>query len=272
MKKIFKRIDNNRFVITESNWSETQRVNGILNAERKELSYFIQYLEYALKSPFATEEDRDLATEGIKTYKEIDAALSKGYLDSGYQYDDLDPRNQMDLYDDNWYDRQAARTGSTIEDEIDSEIRRNVVKRHKEKLHNELYKHFNSNKSEELFGQIESGNNPSDEEEFKKHLPNYPQKPNPQDYGIKDQQYNDYGPDYPYNGMREYEKAIKQWKIDVIRYQNSSEEYARYEELLKNHHALEEMKALSGLSLGEYVNENMHHYIDSQYDADDHGL
>lgn len=141
-RKLFENIEGNRFkLIRESNWADTQRHNGHLNLQRRMLRYMGEYIVKAAKSPQADEKVKTVAEHAAADIKTLDSIISRGYLDSGYQYDDNDPRNQSDQHGDTYWDNEKARTGTSREEEIESEIRDAVAKRHLDD-HMTYYKQF----------------------------------------------------------------------------------------------------------------------------------
>jgi len=131
MKKLFENVGGNQFkLIKESDWRTTQEHNGNINDGRKVLRAQAQYITAASQSPYADEEVKKVAANALKDIETLDKIMTKGYLDSGYQYDDNDPRNQADLHGDRMQDENPARTGSSKEDEIEAEIRHQVAQRH----------------------------------------------------------------------------------------------------------------------------------------------
>jgi len=133
MKKLFENIGGNQFkLIKESDWRTTQEHNGNINVGRRMLRAQSQYITAAAESPNADEEVKTIAANALKDIKTMDEIIAKGYLSSGYQYDDNDPRNQMDIHGDRMQDpsTERARTGSTKEDEIEAEIRHAITRRH----------------------------------------------------------------------------------------------------------------------------------------------
>lgn len=128
--QLFKRVGKNRFkLITESEWATVQEHNKKINAARREIKSRKAYIEAAKKSPYASSEVKSYSDEFLKSMDEFDKIFSAGYLDSGYQYDDKDPRNQSDIAGDTFWDNEKARTGSSKSDEVESEIRQEVALR-----------------------------------------------------------------------------------------------------------------------------------------------
>lgn len=118
-----------------SNWKETQEVNGNLNAQRAEIADMISFLK-------KQEDQNDDIVHALEVLQAADNVLSDSYLSSGYQYDDADPRNLMDVFGDSWESRTAARNGTSVEDEMRSEIQTKVAMQYlattKDKLFREL--------------------------------------------------------------------------------------------------------------------------------------
>jgi len=119
-----------------SNWKHTQEVNGNLNAQRREISDIVEFV----KKQVINEDNHEFIAAVLEAFEAMDKILCEAYLDSGYQYDDNDPRNLMDLHDDNWESRMAARNGTSAEDEMRSEIHREVVKKHYASLSDRLFR------------------------------------------------------------------------------------------------------------------------------------
>jgi len=162
MKKLFKKIEGNKFILlTESDMKYADMINGHINDSKSMLRFQIEYLKLVLNSPRATEEDKAVAENGIKFSEDLQKVLEKGRIDTGYQYDDLSPRNQLDaMGDDGFQARAAARTGSTFEDELETEIRLNIVTARQKAKEHELNKYFDDQKGSEIFGDINSDSHP----------------------------------------------------------------------------------------------------------------
>jgi len=110
-----------------SDWRTVQEVNGGINHQ---LRYMRTVAEY-LKS-YQADDDEELAdviNDLLSRIQQQQEVLKMGYLDSGYRYDDHDPRNLMDLYDDNYEHRNSARNGSSARDEMIAEIARQVAEK-----------------------------------------------------------------------------------------------------------------------------------------------
>lgn len=110
-----------------SDWRTVQEVNGGIN---NQLRYMRTVAEY-LKS-YQADDDEELAdviNDLLSRIQQQQEVLKMGYLDSGYRYDDHDPRNLMDLYDDNYEHRNSARNGSSARDEMIAEIARQVAEK-----------------------------------------------------------------------------------------------------------------------------------------------
>jgi hypothetical protein len=151
-KRLFEHVGGNTFkLMKESDWRTVQDNNGRVNRQRRMLKHEAEYMKAVLTSPQADEQAKQYATEAVKIIKEMDAVVSKGYLDSGYQYDDNDPRNKMDQMDDKYFDREKARTGSSKEDEVEAEIRQAIAQRHLDERQQAIQSYFSNEKSEEIF-------------------------------------------------------------------------------------------------------------------------
>ena len=145
--------DNNFKLIKESDWATTQEHNGNINSQRRMLRAEGQYIKAAGESKFADEEVKGVAKKALEDIAALDSIITKGYLSSGYQYDDDDPRNQMDQHGDRYWDDDIAkaRTGSSREEEIEAEIRGEIAKRHLDD-HMRYYREFFSRElAEQLF-------------------------------------------------------------------------------------------------------------------------
>ena len=106
-----------------SKWAEVQEVNGCLNIKRREITDTIQFLN----SLVVDDDNNTTIAYALGVCRAMDQILSESYLDSGYAYDDQDPRNIMDTMDDNWFEREDARNGTNAEAEMRMEIQRAVV-------------------------------------------------------------------------------------------------------------------------------------------------
>jgi hypothetical protein len=96
-------------------------VNGAVNMARRSNRLAKPWLEAVLNSPIASEESKVQAQNGLKLIKDFDSLLTRGYVSTGYQYDDEDPRNQRDAIEP-IEDNEAARTGSNAAEEAEAEI------------------------------------------------------------------------------------------------------------------------------------------------------
>jgi len=131
MKKLFENVNGNQFkLVKESDWKTTQEHNGNINTSRRMLKAQAEYINAAAKSPNADDEVKTVSTQALTDIKTMDSIITKGYLSSGYQYDDNDSRNQADLHGDRMQDENPARTGSSKEDQIEAEIRNAISRRH----------------------------------------------------------------------------------------------------------------------------------------------
>jgi hypothetical protein len=152
MKKLFENIGGNQFkLVKESDWQTTQEHNGNINKGRRMLRAQAQYITAAGASPHADDEVKSTCQQALKDIKTLDEIISKGYLDSGYQYDDDDPRNKLDQMDDKYFDREKARTGSSKEEEIEAEIRHTIARRHLDEHMNSYRQYFSRELAEVLF-------------------------------------------------------------------------------------------------------------------------
>jgi hypothetical protein len=118
-----------------SNWRETQETNERLNIQRAGIADILSFL----KKQVLNEDNQDLITRAIGVCEAADKVLGECYLSSGYRYDDADPRNQMDVFGDSWDERTEARNGTNAEDEMRSEIAREIAIKHYEGIKNELF-------------------------------------------------------------------------------------------------------------------------------------
>ena len=135
-----------------SRWADVQEVNGSLNIQRREIADTIQFL----KGLDVDQDNETTIAYAMVVCQAMDQILSESYLDSGYAYDDQDPRNIMDTMDDNWFERESARNGTNAEAEMRSEIHRLVVDNQWGRLEQELnklqgYSEWYHNRQEMLF-------------------------------------------------------------------------------------------------------------------------
>jgi hypothetical protein len=155
-KKLFECVGGNTFrLIKESEWAETQENNERVNRQRRMLKHEMAYMKSVLASPLADPEVVETATAAMKDAVEFDQIVAKGYLDSGYQYDDKDPRNQMDVHGDRYWDDniERARKGSTKSDEVEAEIRQQVSQRHLDERMRGYEDFFTNDLAERIFPQ-----------------------------------------------------------------------------------------------------------------------
>lgn len=117
-----------------SSWKLVQEVNGDINRQNHSIraikSFIEQYNTAINDDDFEAENINHLLTHATQMCDAMLKINRESYLDSGYQYDDQDPRNIMDLFDDNWESRSTARCGSSMEDEMRSQIATAVTKNH----------------------------------------------------------------------------------------------------------------------------------------------
>lgn len=107
-----------------SNWREVQEVNSVINTNRSEIRSLVEFLK---QQKLNEDNDQEFIEYAISTCEAMGNILGDSYLDSGYSYDSADPRNLMDMYDDNFEHRKSARNGTSKEAEMRSEIQRQVV-------------------------------------------------------------------------------------------------------------------------------------------------
>lgn len=121
-----------------SEWRETQEINERLNIQRAGIADILGFL----KEQVLNEENEELIVRAIGVCQAADKVLGECYLSSGYRYDDEDPRNQMDVFGDSWDERTEARNGTNAEDEMRSEIAREIALKHYEGIKNDLFVHL----------------------------------------------------------------------------------------------------------------------------------
>lgn len=125
------------------NWAHVQEHNSGINAKRRRVRAITQYLQNVLTLDTAnpnidvqipeggidTEllaEAKQIATSAIPKLQEIDKCMAGGYMDSGYAYDDADPRNRMIDRDDDQSREKWGDFGGTLEQRIQEETARTV--------------------------------------------------------------------------------------------------------------------------------------------------
>jgi hypothetical protein len=132
-----------------SSYIHTHEFNKALNNQRSEIQDAIEYLKSLLPVQDQEEQDQEdqedqdqnncFIKKAIETFEAANNILSECYLSSGYRYDDDDPRNIMDQHDDGWFERERARNGTSIQDEMRSEISKKVAMEHSSKMMKECF-------------------------------------------------------------------------------------------------------------------------------------
>lgn len=128
-----------------SDWATVQETNGQLNNERRKIKFRMEYIRNAKQACLSLSDDTTEIQAACDCFlaafqAEYDA-LGGAYLSSGFQYDDDDPRNIMaERFDVEFSD--AAKTGSNRRDEIESEIRRNVIAKYNARTIEEAMGYF----------------------------------------------------------------------------------------------------------------------------------
>lgn len=119
--------NNKRKVVIAADWNTVQNNNEGINSARRRLKNYATFLE-GQGGEFQPDfgEDAELIPGILADIKAVDDVLSQAYLDSGYQYDDQDPRN-MHEHLDNYFDDEKARTGSDLKEQMESQIRQQVA-------------------------------------------------------------------------------------------------------------------------------------------------
>lgn len=114
-----------------SDWRTVQEVNGGINSQMQYMRAVAEYLNKYKKEQgdelYWDSEVVGSLDDVLNRIEQQMQVLSQGYLDSGYRYDDHDPRNLMDMYDDNYEYRSRARNGTTAREEMIAEITRQVA-------------------------------------------------------------------------------------------------------------------------------------------------
>lgn len=113
-----------------SSYSYMTENNTRVNASRQSNRLLLPYLEAVLKSETATPDDVQAATQGIKIINDFDSLLCKGYVTTGYQYDDR--AVLRDWMHDTWQDNESIRNGSTAAEEAEAEIAHAIAMRRSE--------------------------------------------------------------------------------------------------------------------------------------------
>ena len=114
-------------ILKESEYDHVQQHNSGLNAQGEQLKIIESYLkQYILPTPNLSHNEKEIAQGILDAVENIRKTLREGYLDSGYKHDDHDPRNQMDLHGDRYFDDniERQRSGSTEdeEDEVNTKL------------------------------------------------------------------------------------------------------------------------------------------------------
>ena len=126
-----------------------------VNASRQSNRLLLPYLEAVLESETATETDVQAATQGIKIINDFDSLLCKGYVSTGYQYDDR--AVMRDHMNDTWQDNESIRNGSTAAEEAEAEIAHAIAMRRSEFALDALVQdYFTLERAEAIFPDSES--------------------------------------------------------------------------------------------------------------------
>jgi len=146
---------------TASEWRKVQENNGNINKQIEKYKVGIRYLDEYIANPEAwygydkSGDEEDPSVEEAQTDKQtLEAVINvikEGYLDSGYVYDDDDPRNQRDnveTVDD------PQRHGTDEEGEMRAEISRKVAQNRGELAMQTLrrYPGFSDQLEEAMYG------------------------------------------------------------------------------------------------------------------------
>lgn len=255
MKKLFKRVGENRFILNEGEHDHyyfVQQNNEYINKSRRVMRFYNEYLEKVLESPYASQEDKEFATKSIKYFESMDKALARGYLDSGYKYDDDDPRNKLDQMDDSWFERERAREGSDEEEMLESQIRQQIVVAKIKQKTEELKSYFTLKKANEIFGSIQlPSEEPFNPLYFNDPWHSYSEK-DPKNTAPKRPNKKEFGKGGEYS--REFHEKWKQYEIDWANYLKS-DEFKTLSDLNAEYNRLKELKKMEGYSIGEWVSE-----------------
>jgi len=136
-----------------SDFKTMLQVNGNVNVARQINRLPVPWLTAVIESPIAPDETKARARDAIGAIEEFDVLLARGYVSTGYQYDDDDPRNQQDANGDYYWDdaRQAARTGSSPAEEAEAEIALTIAVRRAREAMEDVKDFFKDYPPEALF-------------------------------------------------------------------------------------------------------------------------
>jgi hypothetical protein len=138
-----------------SSYSYMAENNTRVNNARHRNRIALPYLEAVLESKTATPDDMQAATQGIKIIKDFDSLLCRGYVSTGYQYDD----NAVlrDWMHDTWQENESIRNGSTAAEEAEAEIAHAIAMRRSEfALDALVQEYFTFEKAKAIFPDSES--------------------------------------------------------------------------------------------------------------------
>ncbi len=115
--------------------------NTRVNNSRHRNRIALPYLKAVLESKIATENDHSMAQQGIKVINDFDSLLCKGYVSTGYQYDDH--AVMRDMFNDTWQENESIRNGSNAADEAEAEIAHAIAERRAKTALDEVEDYFN---------------------------------------------------------------------------------------------------------------------------------
>ncbi len=123
-----------------SDYRTMSEVNGRVNASRRNNRLAAPWLQAVIDSPVSNAEHKEMARKGLECIKSFDALLCKGYVSTGYQYDDF--MVERDMQNDTWLDNELARNGSTPADEAEAEIAFAIASRRAGEAMKEILEYF----------------------------------------------------------------------------------------------------------------------------------
>jgi hypothetical protein len=124
-------------------------VNGRVNAARRVNRLATGWLQAVADSPVANDDDKAQARHALQVIEDFDKLLCRGYVSTGYQYDD--DAVLRDQLNDRWFDNEQARCGSTEAQEAEAEIALNISAQRAADAIEGVRRYFDGRDTSELF-------------------------------------------------------------------------------------------------------------------------
>ena len=136
-----------------ADWNTVQNNNENINSARRRLKNYASFVEGKGGEFQPQFDDPSIVQKILADIKAVDDVLSQAYLDSGYQYDDQDPRN-MHEHLDNYFDDEKARTGSDLKEQMESQIKQQVAMKNVDYIEQEIAENDQSGMFREYMDEI----------------------------------------------------------------------------------------------------------------------